>query len=227
MNFNALARKASKGPTPLAYGGAMNVEDMIRFALIHGAAGADEIDRLCAQHGWLANGLLEDGTRVVPFARWAQVCAAYGRGGVAALQRQLSDRELSTFAMAVLAHLQTVESVRALMGFCESAANWRSPDAEHADWQALSVLNQLLSFEGGVQIDTPLKDRLLQIVLKAYDRASKPFLKSLCLCAIRGAPMPESLSWVQALETADTQSEVARVNAFKSIKRRLAGAGLH
>lgn len=125
MNFNALARKAAKGTAPLAYGGSMNVEDLIRFALMHGAAGADEMDRLCAQHGWLTNGLLEDGTRVVPFARWAQVCAACGRGGVAALQAQLSDRELSTFAIAVLAHVQTVDSVRGLRVFCESA-DWRA-----------------------------------------------------------------------------------------------------
>ncbi|MDH6169375.1 hypothetical protein M2282_004539 [Variovorax boronicumulans] len=221
MNFNVLARKVAKGTAPSAYGGSMNVEDMIRFALMQGAAGADEIDRLCAQHGWLANGLLEDGTRVAPFARWAQVCAAYGRGGVAALQAQLSDRELATFAIAVLAHVKTVESVRALTEFCESA-DWRSPDVTHADWQALSALNQLLSFKGGVLIDALLQDRLRRMGLKAYDRASKPFLASLCLCAIRGAATPESLAWLQALETADVHNDAARVNALKAIKRQLA-----
>lgn len=202
MNLNALARKAAKGTAPLAYGGAMDVEDMVRFALVHGAAGADEIDRLCARHQWVANGLLEDGTRVVPFARWAQVCAAYGRGGVTALQAPLSDSDLSTFAIAVLAEVHAVDSVRVLMGFCESAG-WRSPDAPHADWQALSALNGLLSFDDGVQIDASLQDELRQTVCKAFDLAPTPFLKSLCLCAIRGAPTPESLAWVQSLETAD------------------------
>jgi hypothetical protein len=221
MNLNALARKAAKGTAALAYGGAMNVEDMVRFALIHGPAGADEIDRLCAQHQWLANGLLEDGTRVVPFALWAQVCAAYGRGGVSALHALLPDSELSTLAIAVLAELKTVDSVRVLMGFCDSA-DWRSPDVGHADWQALSTLNGLLSFDDGVQIDSPLQNELLQIVRKAYGVAPTPFLKSLCLCALRGAPTPESLAWVQTLETADADSEVARVNVVKSIKRRLA-----
>lgn len=221
MNLNALARKVAKGTAPLAYGGSMNVEDMISFALMHGAAGADEIDRLCTQHGWLTNGLLEDGTRVVPFARWAQVCAAYGRGGVAALQAQLSDRELSTFAIAVLAHVQTVDSVQALMDFCESA-DWRSSDVTHADWNALSALNQLLSFKGGVLIGALLQDRLRRIVLKAYDRPSEPFLKRLCLCAIRGAATPESMAWLQTLETTDVHNDAARANALKAIKRHLA-----
>lgn len=58
MKFNALAQKAAKGSAPAAYGGALEVELLIAFALEHGAAGADEIERLCALHGWLEDGLL-------------------------------------------------------------------------------------------------------------------------------------------------------------------------
>ena len=41
MNLNALAKKAANGTAPTAYGGAMEVEDMIRFVLFHGSAAAD------------------------------------------------------------------------------------------------------------------------------------------------------------------------------------------
>ena len=70
--FNALARKAITGTAPAAYGGDTEVEDLIRFARLHGAAGADEIERLCTEHGWLMDGLLANGTRraVRALARW-------------------------------------------------------------------------------------------------------------------------------------------------------------
>lgn len=220
MNLNALARKASKGPAPAAYGGSMNVEDMIRFALIHGAEGADEIERLCAQHGWLANGLLADGTRVVPFALWAQACVAYGRGGVAALQPLLADPVLADFAVGILQEVKTVDSVQALVGFCASA-QWRSADAMHAEWRALSALNALLSFDDGVKVEKAVMDDLLRIATRAFGAATAPFLQGLCLCTVRGAPMAESLAWVQSLDVADADVQRARAAAVKSLRRRL------
>ncbi|MGJ7565121.1 hypothetical protein ACSFBM_14795 [Variovorax sp. GB1R11] len=220
MNLNALARKASKGPAPSAYGGAMNVEDMIRFASVHGAEGADEIERLCAQHGWLSDGLLEDGTRVVPFARWARACAAFGRGGVPALRPLLADPALATFAIGVLEEVKTVESVETLIGFCGSA-QWQSTDATHAEWKALAALNLLLSLDDGVKVEKAVMDDLLQVVVKAFGAASEPILQSMCLWAVRGAPAAESLAWVQTLDVADAAVDAARATAIKSLRRRL------
>jgi hypothetical protein len=222
MNLNALARKAAKGPAPSAYGGSMEVEDMVRFTRVHGAAGADEIERLCAQHGWLSNGLLADGTRVVPFARWAQACVAFGRGGVAGLRPLLADPELASFAIAVLDDVKTFESVQALLGFC-AAANWQSTDATHAEWQALSALNLMLSLDDVVKVDQAVMDELLRVVVKAYEAAPRPFLKSLCLWTVRGAPTVQALAWLRQLEVAEAEADVegARSTAAKSIKRRL------
>ncbi|MGK6308970.1 hypothetical protein [Variovorax sp. DT-64] len=93
MNINMLARKAAKPGGPAAYGGAVEVEDMIRFVLLHGEAAADEIERLSSQHGWLMDGMvLPDGILVRPMGRWAQTCVAFGRGGVVALRPQLDDQ---------------------------------------------------------------------------------------------------------------------------------------
>jgi len=221
MNLNALARKASKGPAPPAYGGSMNVEDMIRFVRVHGAAGADEIDRLCAQHGWLANGLLPDGTRVAPFASWARACAAFGRRGVSGLRPLLVDPELSGFAIAVLQEEKTLESIQALLGYCASAA-WQSSDAMHPDWRALSALNLLLSFDDGVKVEQAVMDDLLRIVVAAFDAAPQPFLSSLCLWTARGAPTAKALAWLQALEVTGADVDAARTTAIKSVRRRLA-----
>lgn len=223
MNLNTLARKTSKGPAPAAYGGALNVEDMIRFALVHDAEGADEIERLCAQHGWLSDGLLEDGTRVLPFARWAQACAAFGRGGVPALRLLLADPALATFAVCILEELKTVESVEALIGFCASA-QWQSTDATHAEWKALAALNLLLSLDDGVKVEKAVMDDLLQVVVRAFGTASRPILQSMCLWAVRGAPTAESLAWVQTLDVEDVAVEAARATAIRSLLRRLSPA---
>ena len=107
MKFNDLARKAAKGSAPPSHGGSVCPEDLIRFVLAHGAEGADEIERLCRQHGWHEDGLLEDGTRVMPLARWAAACVAYGRGGIVALQRLLGDRALAPFAIGMLGEVRT------------------------------------------------------------------------------------------------------------------------
>lgn len=220
MNLNALARKASKGPAPSAHGGSMDVEDMVRFALVHGAEGANEIERLCAQHGWLSEGLREDGTRVVPFARWARACAAFGRGGVPALQPLLADPALAGFAVGVLEEVKTVESVQALVGFCASA-QWQATDATHAEWKAMAALNLLLSFDDGVRVDEAVMRDVLRTVTRAFDTAATPLLQSICLWAVRGAPVAESLAWVQAIDTADAGVQAARAAAIKSLRRRL------
>ncbi|ODU16384.1 MAG: hypothetical protein BGP22_28130 [Variovorax sp. 67-131] len=201
----------------------MEVEDMIRFAMVHGAEGADEIERLCAQYGWLSDGMREDGTRVVPLAQWARACAAFGRGGVPALRLLLGDPVHASFAIGVLQEVKTVESVRALIGFCVSA-QWQSMAVTHAEWKALAALNQLLSFDDSVKVDEAVMDDLLEIVTQAFGATLVPFLQSICLWALRGAPTERSLAWVQALKVADADVEAARVTAIKSLKRRLSPA---
>jgi len=56
----------------------------------------------------------------------------------------------------------------------------------------------------------------------ALARKAATFLKSLCLCAIRGAATPESMAWLQTLETTNFHNDAARANALKAIKRHLA-----
>ena len=55
MKFNALARKAAKGPAPLEHGGNVEVEDLIRFVLEHGAEGGEQF-LLGLDHGRILRG---------------------------------------------------------------------------------------------------------------------------------------------------------------------------
>ncbi|MCF7751086.1 hypothetical protein KQ945_10045 [Bacillus subtilis subsp. subtilis] len=201
MKFNALAQKAAKGSALAAYGGALEVEQLIAFALEHGDAGADEIERLCVLHGWLEDGMLADGTRVVPFARWANACAAYARDGVVGLRPLLADPAMATFAIGVLEEVRQRDAVAELLAYCEGA-DWRTSTADAAPWRALGALNMLLSFDDSVPVDATLQHALYETTVKAWGATSIVHLKAVALYALRGAPLAASLAWVDALPVA-------------------------
>lgn len=223
MKFNDLARKAAKGSGPLSYGGSVYPEDLIRFSLAYGSDGADEIERLCQQHRWHKEGLLEDGTRVVPLARWAAVCITYGRGGIALLQQLLTDQELATFAIAVLAEVRNESSATVLLDYCMSTTAL-SDEPDDPFWRALGALNTLTSFDDGLVLPQELQEMLRDIVIKAFASAAAPHLQTLCLCALRGAPVEGSLEWVEAQTVADPGAVRAKAAAIKSLRRRQSGS---
>jgi hypothetical protein len=220
VNLNALAKKAAKGPAPAAYGGAMNVEDMIRFVLFHGSAAADEIERLQHQHQWVMDGLLPDGTRVAPYGRWAIACVAYGREGIEGLLPLLRDPDMASFAVSVLENVRSREAVNALIGFCHSAT-WKSPDPQHADWKALGALNLLLSFDDHVDVEPSMSDELRNIAYSAFHSAATSTLQTHALCVLRGAPSQEALKWMQTLTISDSKTDEIRKLCVKAIRDKL------
>ena len=222
MNINMLARKAAKPAGPASYGGAVEVEDMVRFVLFHGETAADEIERLARQHGWLMDGMvLPNGNLVPPMGRWAQICVAFGRGGVAALEPLLDDPASASFAAAFLAHVDSVKSVELLVDFCKRM-NWSAADSEHPGWKAMASLNRLLSFDDCVKLSPALMDSLQPIVVAAFTAAPTPALQVLCLCAARGVPSPVAVAWAEALVLTDSDVQRTRDMAVKAMRKRLA-----
>ncbi|RST52507.1 hypothetical protein [Variovorax sp. DXTD-1] len=222
MNINTLARKAAKPGGPESYGGAVEVEDLFRFVLFHGEAAADEIERLSRQHGWMMDGMvLPNGNLVRPMGRWAQICVAFGRGGVAALRSQLDDQTSAGFAAAFLAHVASEESVEVLVDYCKRVS-WSAADSEHPGWKAMASLNGLLSFDDCVKVSPALLDSLRPIVLAAFAAAPTAALQVLCLCTVRGVPSPGAVAWAEALLPSDPDVLHARNMAVKTMRKRLA-----
>lgn len=220
MNLNSLAKKAAKGPAPAAYGGSMNVEDMIQFVLFHGSPAADEIERLWKVHGWLLDGSLPDGGRVVPYGRWAEVCIAYGRGGEEAVRPLLGRSECAMFAVAFLQDIRSQESVALLIEFCKRA-DWSTSDVQADGWRAVQALNVLLSFDDCVVIgETQVK--VLEDLLKiAFASASNSQLRTLCLLALRGVATNTALDWLNGLSLDETSERDVQRTVVKAMRRRL------
>ncbi|MDP9932865.1 hypothetical protein [Variovorax paradoxus] len=223
MNFSDLARKAAKGSGPLSYGAAVHPEDLIRFSLAYGADGADEIERLCKQHGWHEDGLLADGTRVAPLARWAAACIAYGRGGAASLRHLLADRTIATFAIAVLSEVRTESSVTVLLDYCTSTTAL-SDEPDDPFWRALGALNGLMSFDDGLVPSQEQQKKLQYLVIRTFSNARTAYQQTLCLCALRGAPIEGSLEWAKAQAVTDPGAMRAKSAAIKSLRHRLSEA---
>ncbi|MBX3653167.1 MAG: hypothetical protein KF686_03210 [Ramlibacter sp.] len=218
--MNSLAKKAAKGPAPAAYGGAMNVEDMIQFVLFHGPLAADEIERLWRVHGWLMDGLLPDGRRVAPFGRWAEVCIAYGRGGEDAVRPLLRQSESAMFAVAFLENVRSQESVALLIDFCKQS-NWSTPDVQADGWRAVQALNVLLSFDDCVVIDQKQIAALEELLKIAFDSASNSRLRSLSLLALRGVATNTALDWISELSLDEASERDVQKTVVKAINRRL------
>ncbi|MBN5052590.1 hypothetical protein [Stenotrophomonas sp. YIM B13575] len=221
MKFNALARKAAKGPAPREHGGAVEVEDLIGFVLEHGAEGAAEIERLCALHGWREefqyNG---DGTHFAPMAPWARACAALGYGGVAGMSPLLDQPRMATYAIGVLEEVRSEASVATLLAFCRQA-DFSQDDPTSTPWRALAALNVLLSFDKGVAVSTDIQQTLLQRVQRAWGQAPTPQRQCMALYAARGARVAEALDWVQSLVPEDAALIAARKAVLKHLRRHL------
>ncbi|MBK0056433.1 hypothetical protein [Stenotrophomonas sp. S39] len=220
MKFNALAKKAAKGTAPLEHGGNVEVEDLIRFVLEHGAEGAAEIERLCALYRWREDFQYNaDGTHFAPMAPWAQACAAFGHQGVAGLLPLLEDPRLVTYAISVLEDVRSEASVAALLAFCERA-DFSQDDPQSPPSRALAALNSLLSFDKGVVVPVAMQQVLLRLVQRAWQQAPSMRGRSLALYAARGACMPEALDWVQSLALQDDELVAARTPVLKRLKAR-------
>lgn len=216
MNLNALAKKAAKG--------AMEVEDMIRFVLFHGAVAADEIERLAKQHQWVMDGLTPDGARVAPFGRWALACVTYGREGEGGLIPMLRDPEMARFAVGILQEVRTPASVDALLDYC-ATAGFAAEDHEHpawVEWQALLALNYLLALDDFVPVPQSTLDRLRDVAIAAYGKAANAHLRSMALAALRGAPSEATLRWAQELKPLDPESASMQRACVKALRKRLA-----
>ncbi|QKW57495.1 hypothetical protein [Stenotrophomonas sp. NA06056] len=223
MKFNALARKAAKGPAPLEHGGAVEVEDLIGFVLEHGVEGAAEIERLCALHGWReAFQYNDDGTHFAPMAPWAKACAAFGYGGIAAMLPLLDQQRMATYVIGVLEEVRSEDSVAALLAFC-GQADFSQDDPTSAPWRALGALNMLLSFDRGVAVSADIQQALLQRVQRAWGQAPTPPRQCLALYAVRGAHVADALDWVQSLVLEDAELLAARKAVLKHLRGRIQG----
>ena len=215
MNLNTLARKAAKD--------ALEVEDMIRFVLIHGAVATHEIERLQAQYQWPMEGLLPDGSRVVPLGRWVQVCAAYGMRGVVGVAPFLDDLQTAPFAVSLLGEVYTFESLNALLMYCEDASfnATHFDDANWCEWEALIALNGLLGLDDCVQTSDAVRQRLLKVLQRAYTKAVTPNQQLTVLCASRGAYSDACLTWLKNLTLAEVDACRYQKQFIKIIQKRL------
>jgi hypothetical protein len=94
--------------------GTLEVEHVLRAAVPRPDGLPALLEALCAAEGWSDGGLLPDGRRVAPMARWARVAAAYCRDGTEGLRAVLRAPGHDAFVLALLQEVHSVEAVEAI-----------------------------------------------------------------------------------------------------------------
>ncbi|WP_049424555.1 hypothetical protein [Stenotrophomonas maltophilia] len=210
MKFTTLARRAAKDM--------LEAEDLIAFVQEHGAEGGEEIERLRILHGWPDDGLLGDGSRVVPFGGWAKACTVWGRQGIEGLRDMLGDPQLAVFALGTLADVSGPAAVAILLDFAERADWSRAGTPRDLPCQALYCLNTALSGKTSVEVTPGMQASMLRIAKLIWD-AREPnvhFLAQALYFVRRADPVP-ALAWVEQLRVDDP----VLVDAQRSVLKRL------
>lgn len=120
----------------------LEVEHILEAAVSRLAGLPSLLVELSASEDWSDDGFNEDGSRVIPFARWARVASAYCDDGIAGLGRLLSLSGHENYVLALLQELRSAEAVEAMMDWFSDAIHNPSKNLEMAH-SITSTLNQM------------------------------------------------------------------------------------
>jgi hypothetical protein len=142
-SLNSIKRRAANN--------SLEVEHLLEAAALRLEGLPALLDKLAASEEWNETGILEDGSRVVPLARWARVASAYCREGLLGLENILALPGHESFVLAMLQELHSAEAVGAIgHWFAEIIAN---PANNHElAHEIASTLNLILCFPPDVDL---------------------------------------------------------------------------
>jgi hypothetical protein len=176
----------------------LEVENLIKVALVGGPGDAPLLRQLKAEHRWSNSGR-KGRTRVVPFGRWAEVVCCYledGSPGLIRLAR--GDKRFFDFCVSLLEEFPTSEGMAALLAIGREVLDdpaTNRPRALRLAW----AFNCLLSCNGQPELpDVEARQvraflhRLLSSRLSQGERVG-------CVCALRHVGDASSLELVEQL----------------------------
>ena len=171
-----------------ARSGAIEVEDVLGAADMDAKDAVPLLKRLSDECGWLDFDQAES-LGAIPLKDWAHVVCAYLEGGFDFLQDEAvsptgyTDR--ARLVIALLEHLHTVESVRALIAVFESALVHPERDMMMAK-RVAEAINLLLSFEPKLKISAKEEQKLRDFLHKLLEISDDDGTRGTIYCALRG-----------------------------------------
>ena len=199
----------------------VEVEDLLKFAILGDAKAVPVIRELESKHGWSRSDH-NNNVRIVPMARWADVVCEYLSGGCNALvaYARKADTDSLNFSISVLEVLKSTESAIALKELSSDVVR-ALPDRLIDAIQISDGINLTFSFKNAPDIskDTECElrtflHRILKQDLRSHDRAR-------VVCALRGVGNEESIQIISGLEQFDGAWSGLQAIACDAIRKRL------
>ena len=191
MNIATLRKKARDG--------SLEVEHLLQAAAQRPPGLSDELSRLTADHQWQARGLQPDGTRVVPFAKWAAVAAAYSDAEFDGLRALANELENVPFILGLVEEVRSSASISFALELCNGYVT-DLVQFEEVAFRLARTFNLLLSFKQAPPI-TAAQARAIQDFLCAlYPHARIEADRALVLLALRGVGDRDAMQFVESVE---------------------------
>jgi hypothetical protein len=212
MNLRTLRKKAHTG--------ALEVEDILKAAAEHQPGLSEELHRLSGDLGWPATGVLSDGSRVVPLAKWAEVAAAYSSGGVAALAEFASKPEDASFVLALLVELKSPEALSFLLE--DYAKVIEAPShALGLAFRIASALNLMLSFKHSTLVSKEQAAAIQDFLFRLLPFAESDRDRAIVILALRGVGDDRSIRLLSSLDELQPPWHDAKQTSLRVIRKRL------
>jgi hypothetical protein len=201
----------------------LEVEHLITLARRGDASAAPLLRQLKQEHGWSDTGF-ENGARVVPFGRWADLICCYleqGYGGLVALATgPRAKRGLADFCIGLIEELPDAASVRALIEIGGPVLRSPAKDLTLAarlarGFHVLLSSEECPNLPGGTAATVRgFLHRLLALKVKEVDRAN-------CVYALWEIGDASSVALLSALPELSDPWTGIRARAIGKINKRL------
>jgi hypothetical protein len=203
-----------------AKAGTLEVEHLLCAAKLGIPGLAVELRRLSAELHWPSEGSLPDGSRVVPFGRWAEIVALYASDGYDGLASAAADPTNTKCILGLLEELKTPEALAFLLEDYALLIDGPKSDLPKA-LQIAGTLNNILSFKPLVPITSSQAQSIQDFLLALYTFVEREADRATVVLALRGVGDEAALEFVSALpEFAEPWSTV-KATTIRSLRKRI------
>lgn len=212
MNIATLRKKARNG--------SLEVEHLLRAAADRLPDLSDELARLTMELHWQVQSLQPDGTRVVPFAKWAEVAAAYSDDEFDGLRVLLRDPKNVPFVLGLVEELRTSASA----SFALELANRYFTDLanfEEAAFRLARAFNLLLSFKQAPLVTAVQAGCIQNFLCNLYPYAKTEADRALVLLALRGVGDFNAIQFVASTEVFAEPWAATKEAVLRAIRKRV------
>lgn len=217
MKIATLRKKAREG--------SLEVEDLLQAAVERQPGLSEELTRLGVKYGWRLQGLLPDGTRIVPLAKWATVASSYACEEFTGLRKLVQERENVPFVLSLVGQIKVNESVSFALELSDQYLGDLSK-AENLGFRVAATFNLLLSFKPAAPLTSVQAKNVQNFLFALYPHAKSETHRALVLLALRGVGDEDAIRFVESIPDFIELGKNTKKSVINALRKRVKGNAL-